>query len=110
MNPTLVEPGVKYFLNETLKQCGHRKNIFYNHIFNITMFIIFALAMTIFLYIKYQTHNNHQEKLRKKQQEEEYMLNLVHKIQTEKRINDGTKITDLPEFESEFNIAMKQFI
>lgn len=110
MNPVLVEPGVKYFLDETLKQCGGRKELYYNHIFNILMFVFFSLAIGTFLYVKYNNHNNHDEKVRKKKQEEEYMLNLIHKIQTEKRINDGSKITDLPEFESEYEMTMKKFM
>lgn len=110
MNPTLVEPGVKYFFNETLKQCGTRKSAYYNHLFNVFMFIGFILAISSFLYIKYHNHNNFEEKQKKKQQEEDYMLNLIHKIQTEKRITNGSKITDLPEFESEFALTMKKFL
>lgn len=98
MKPTLVEPGIKYFFDETLKQCVKKKNVYYNHIFNIVSFIIFSLAVALFLYVKYKSHNNEEEKIKKKKQEEEYMLNLVHKIQTEKRIDTGSKITDLPEY------------
>ena len=34
--PSLTEPGVLYFLKETLKQCNEKKLIFYNTIFNQT--------------------------------------------------------------------------
>ena len=36
--PKLTEPGVKFFLNETLKQCHIIKNNFHNTIFNIGLF------------------------------------------------------------------------
>lgn len=110
MNPSLVEPGVKYFLGNTLKQCGENKNKYYNQLFNICCFLVFILGISTFLYVKYTTHNDTEKKREKKQREEEYMLNLVHKIQTEKRIKTGSKITDLPEFESEYEITMKKFI
>ena len=36
--PVLIEPGVKYFLNETLKQCNSFRNTHYNTLFNISLF------------------------------------------------------------------------
>jgi len=33
--PTLTEPGVKFFLHQTLKQCHIVKDRFYNSVFNI---------------------------------------------------------------------------
>ena len=39
--PRLVESGVKYFLNETLKQCHIFKERFHNWIFNIGLFLLF---------------------------------------------------------------------
>lgn len=37
--PVLIEPGVKYFLSETLKQCNQFKNKYNNILFNISLFI-----------------------------------------------------------------------
>ena len=110
MGPSLVEPGVKYFLGETLKKCGENKSRLYNYLFNTFIFIVFILAILLFLYVKYNSHNNNELKKLNKQKEEDYMLDLIHKIQTEKRIKTGSKITDLPDFESEYEITMKKFI
>ena len=33
--PNLTEPGVKYFLKETLKKCNEKKGLFYNTILNL---------------------------------------------------------------------------
>lgn len=104
MNPTLVEPGVKYFIKETLKTCSQHKQTYYNYVFNVIMFVCFVLAIGLFLYVKYTNNNNIEKKRLQKQQEEEYMLNLVHTIQTEKRIHDGSKITDLPEITNDNGI------
>lgn len=110
MNPSLVEPGVKYFLNGTLKQCSINKVKYYNNIFNVVCFIIFILGMSLFLYVKYISHNNTEYKEQQRENDKNYMLDLVHKIQTEKRIQTGSKITDLPEFQSEYELTMKKFI
>jgi hypothetical protein len=40
--PILTEPGVKYFLNETLKQCHVFKEKHNNTLFNIGITIIFS--------------------------------------------------------------------
>jgi hypothetical protein len=37
--PMLTEPGVKYFISETLKQCHHFKETHQNMIFNIGLLI-----------------------------------------------------------------------
>ena len=39
--PTLTEPGVKYFLRETLKQCHDKRTTYYNIIWNCGFFFIF---------------------------------------------------------------------
>ena len=37
--PTLVEPGVKYFIRETLKKCHGYKETYKNQIFNVGLFV-----------------------------------------------------------------------
>ena len=39
--PTLTEPGVKYFLGETLKNCKKNKDIFNVQLFNLALFVGF---------------------------------------------------------------------
>jgi hypothetical protein len=52
--PRLTEPGVKYFLNETLKQCHHFKDKHHNTLFNVGMFIGFMVILGILLLYKYK--------------------------------------------------------
>ena len=40
--PMLTEPGVKYFINETLKQCHHFKEKYQNSRFTSTAFSTLA--------------------------------------------------------------------
>ena len=39
--PTLIEPGTKYFLRETLRNCNNKKVYYYSLIFNLVCFFIF---------------------------------------------------------------------
>jgi len=108
-NPSLVEPGVKYFLGETLRNCKSVKNKYYNFLFNLSIFVLFFVTIGGFLYYKYLNHNNSEERENNKKQTEEYMLNIVHKIQTENRYKNGSKITDLPEYQNEFEDTIRKF-
>jgi len=54
IKPTLVEPGVKYFLNQTLKQCRHYKNNFNNILFNILLLCVFLVILGSLLIYKYK--------------------------------------------------------
>ena len=54
IKPILVEPGVKYFLNETLKQCRLFKEKYNNIIFNIVIFVIFIFILATILLAKYK--------------------------------------------------------
>ena len=42
--PILTEPGTKYFLSQTLKQCHIIRNKFHNVIFNVGLFVFFLLS------------------------------------------------------------------
>ena len=50
----LTEPGVKFFLNETLKQCHKFKEKYNNMLFNIGLFIGFLIILGILLLYKYK--------------------------------------------------------
>jgi hypothetical protein len=56
--PVLTEPGVKYFLHQTLKQCHIARDNFHNLVFNIGLFIGFLIILGLILiyckgYLKY---------------------------------------------------------
>ena len=52
MNPSLTEPGMKYFINETLKQCHVFKENYNNYWMNISLAILFFSVIAIILFIK----------------------------------------------------------
>lgn len=108
--PILTEPGVKYFLRETLKNCNKTKYDYYNHLFNIALFIIFFTILGITIYYSYKDKKEAKDKEMKNFERQQYILNMVTQHNNKMLKEGGTKITDLPEFESEFEITMKKFI
>jgi len=51
--PYLTEPSVKSYLNYALKHSHTIRINYYNTIYNILLFIGFALILGIILYVKY---------------------------------------------------------
>lgn len=110
MNARLVEPGVKYFFNETLKQCQKTKHSYYNSIFNLVLVILLVFVVGGTLYFKYKNKENSYQKKQRMRQQEEYLASKLYAIQQEKQRERGQLITNIPEFESEQHIQMKKFL
>ena len=68
--PVLTEPGVKYFLSQTLKQCHIIKNNFHNTVINIGLFIAFLLILGLILLYKYKGRLTDVEKHKKNQEKQ----------------------------------------
>ena len=51
-SPRLIEPGVSYFLRETLKQCNERKFTYYSTVLNLGLLFFFVSLLGIFLMYK----------------------------------------------------------
>jgi hypothetical protein len=97
--PILTEPGVKYFLNQTLKQCHIIKNKYNNLIFNISLFILFLLILGFILIYKYKGRLTQIEKDRKNKEKQQYILSKIKILQDTKRKVHQELITGLPDWE-----------
>jgi uncharacterized membrane protein YciS (DUF1049 family) len=97
--PTLIEPGVKYFLNQTLKQCHITKSTFQNFIFNIGLFIIFLLILGFILIYKYKGRLTQIEKEKKNKEKQQYILSKIKMVQESKKQAHQELITGLPIWE-----------
>jgi hypothetical protein len=102
--PTLTEPGVRYFLNQTLKQCHVIKNNFHNTIFNIGLFIAFLIVLGLILLYKYKGKLTPVELERKTKEKQQYVLSKIKIFQEAKRKAHQELITGLPQWENEYNI------
>ena len=113
----LVEPGTKYFFNETLKMCKKSKSMYYNNIYNISLFVMFFSILGITLYYNYnsKTYKKKNEKINN-EKKQEYILSLVakmNKINKEKQIQNNINnnlITNLPCFETQTELTTKTFL
>ena len=108
--PKLTEPGVKYFLNQTLKQCHIIRDNFHNTVFNIGLFIAFLLILGLILLYKYKGRLTPVEIQKKNKEKQQYILSKIKKFQESKRIAHQELITGLPEWESEYDIIHKKTI
>jgi hypothetical protein len=109
MNSTsshLIEPGVKYFIGETLKNCRKTKVSYYNNLMNFSIFtgILLVVSGTLYYLSTLKRKKREIDPIEK----HEYVMNLVRKMKE----NDNTKnmITNLPEYQSEFELTMKKFL
>jgi hypothetical protein len=104
IKPALTEPGVKYFLNQTLKQCHIAKNNFHNIVFNIGLFIGFLIILGLILLYKYKGRLTPTEVERKNKEKQQYILSKIKNFEQAKRISQQELITGLPAWESEYDI------
>jgi hypothetical protein len=101
--PKLIEPGVKYFLNETLKQAHVFKMKYYNVVFNVGLFILFVVILGSILIYKYKGKMSEEEIRVKNVEKQQYILSKIKKLQEAKRIAHQELITGLPNWENEYD-------
>ena len=102
--PCLTEPGVRYFLNQTLKQCHIIKNNLHNTIFNIGLLIAFFIILGLILLYKYKGKLTPVELERKNKEKQQYILSKIKNFQESKRRAHQELITGLPQWQSDGDI------
>ena len=108
--PILVENGVKYFLNETLKQCHKFKENFQNWIFNIGLLLLFLTILGCILIYKYKGKMSPMEKQNKDREKQQYILSKVQKFQLAKKQAHQELITGLPNWENDYEAINNKLI
>ena len=79
--PTLTEPGVKYFLKETLKNCRVKKDIEFNQLVNLALLTSFVVISSMLLYYKYKTRPTEEDRKKTKQLKRDYFINKVRQLE-----------------------------
>lgn len=105
--PVLVEPGVKFFIRETLKQCREFKNKLNNHIFNFVLILSFAVFLGGILVYKYKGKLTPVEKQKKDVENQQYILTKIKNYQDAKRTEGHELITGLPNWDNEYYSLQK---
>ena len=96
INATLVEPGVKYFISCSLKQCREIKDKYINIFFNVGMFILFILIVGGILIYKYKGKITPIEREIINRKKQEYIVSKLQQIALIKKQASERLITDLP--------------
>jgi len=96
--PTLIEPGMKYFLGKTLKECKKFKNNYYSNVFNIITTIVIVLVLGIIFIFRYKGRITKEEMDKKSIEKKEYILSKLQQYAIYKKdlTNKNNLITDLP--------------
>ena len=102
INPKLTEPGVSYFLRETLKQHKTNKLYYYNTVFNISLLLLFIGVIAAVLIYKHKTKLSIEELEKKDIEKKRYILTKIREMNDIHQAKHKRMITNLPKFESEF--------
>ena len=100
--PILTEPGVKYFLNETLKQCHIFKENYKNTIANCGLFFLFIFILGIWLLIKYKGKLTPEEIKQKELEKKKYILSKIKNYQDARKREEQELITGLPHWDQNY--------
>jgi len=100
--PTLTEPGVKYFLNQALKQSHIIRENFHNVVFNIGMLFFFLIILAFTLIYKYKGKLTPVEIAQKNKEKQQYILEKIKNFQIAKQRAHQELITGLPHWENEY--------
>lgn len=106
--PILTEPGVKYFLNESLKQCHVFKEKYNNILFNIGLTILFFIILGILLLYKYKGKLTPEEIEEKETEKKRYILSKIKNYQEAKLRSQQSLITGLPHWDNEYDNITKK--
>jgi len=109
-SPMLIEPGVKYFLNESLKQAHLFKEKYHNTLFNIGLLFFFLFILGILLLWKYKGKLTPKEIQDKEMEKKKYILSKIYNYQQDKLRTQQQLITGLPHWESEYDIVNKHIL
>ena len=107
--PNLIEPGVKYFLNETLKNCNKKRVQYNNNLFNFLLFLAFSTVLGIFLYYKFKSRPTKSDLEEREQQKKYYILSKIKSLNEKAAQERQQMITNLPKFESDYELMHKKF-
>jgi hypothetical protein len=102
IDPKLITPNVKFFLKNVLKNCNTIKNNNFSFFYNIGLFLLFIIVLTILLLFKYNGGKNSIQKYEKNLKDKQYIMSkLVYynkaNIENNQRIKNNM-ITNLPDY------------
>ena len=104
-SPQLVAPGVKSFMDFTLRNCRQMKDSYMTVAVNIGLTVTFIVVLGGFLYYKYKGKPTREEVEQRKRQGQEYVMKKLgthvatRQMLSNQSKNDSSVITGLPMWE-----------
>jgi hypothetical protein len=77
----LVETQIKYIMNHQLENINKNNQYYQNLKFNIILFVLFCVILSITLYIKYKEQQDIKTKIKKENMKRDYILSNLRKYQ-----------------------------
>ncbi len=107
----LIEPGVSYFLEETLKKCHKEKWKYNNLVMNGFLLLSLVIVIWFTLYHLQNSKNiTEKEKKEKEKLKQTYFLDKIKQMSEKANKEFNLSITNLPKFENDFVQYGKIFI
>lgn len=96
--PALIEPGVRYFISSTLKECRKFKDKHISVLFNISMTLLLLIVIGGFLMYRYKGKLSIMDIEVKNRKTKEYIISKLQQLALYKQHTYQSKnmITDLP--------------
>jgi len=96
--PLLIEPGVRYFIGSTLKECRKFKDRYASVIFNISMTLLLLILIGGFLIYRYKGKLSPMDIEVKNRKTKEYIISKLQQLALYKKqiYQSQNMITDLP--------------
>jgi len=99
-SPSLTEPGIRYVLNCTLKECRKFKDKHISIFFNIGMIILFIVVVGGVLTYRYKGKLTYYEVVEKNRKKQEYIVSKLQQLAVHKQKQSQNLITNLPSWEN----------
>jgi hypothetical protein len=106
--PQLTEPGINYYLNETLKQCQIFKINYNNVVINICLLTGFFIVLGSILLYKYKGRLTRAEINKRNKDKQQYILSKVKNFQEAKRTAHQDLISGLPSWDNEYDAIINK--
>jgi cell division protein YceG involved in septum cleavage len=94
--PKLTEPGTKYFLTQTLKECRKFKTRNVNLFFNASMTLLLLFVVGGLLLYKYRGKPTKAEIAKKNNDKHVYIMSKLNQLTIAKSKNNTDLITNIP--------------
>lgn len=104
--PVLCEPGMKYFINCTLKESRKIKEKHSSLLFNIVMALSLIAAISLILFYRYKGRLTQRDIEIKKRKKQEYIVSKLQHLTAIREKNNLSLISDLPVLDNNPELEM----